>query len=719
MSTSPGETRTRHARWALAVVLTVLVPALLLVVQDARYFFHGDTQAAYLGWQYHLGREVLHGRWPLIDPHAWHAANLAAEGQSGLFSPLLVGIGVLATLAGNVLVFATAVKLALACVGALGVFALARSYGAAAPLAYVAAVAAPLGGMTQYLDLASWVAGLMIWALLPWVWWALRRLMLAGANPLAALVLGYLLVSVGYVYGTIMLILVLLGCLLECRLARDRSATWRVLGVGVVCGLVAFTVYLPGVLTAPVTKRGSGFALSGKFDSDPLQLLSSVLSTAAVPGTTLHVLPYAYAVWFLPVLLWVDLDRLRRGWRPLAGLLLTTAVMLLVMVGPARVGPLRWPLRLQPFLVQALVVLCAVLLSRYAVRRPSRRRLLAALAWVGAAGVVALLRYPGGWAALAVAVLLGAGGTAALWWVVRGRRTPRLVAAGCAVAVGVSLVSMLLQHAVFPDLPSPERNLPAAAADYRTQLTSARGDVMVVGDVMGLLEADPTATTDLLDGSAWYLNPHRVQNMYTTIGFSAYDDRFPMDYDGSTSPALLDTLFSIEPTTGRRRVDLLAVSTLLLVRDDFPAVRLAAVPSGWRVSASTRHTVTWVRTRPVPGAGSPVWASPGTQLSRVSVDDRQTRFRVDRVPAGGGRVVLGMLDWPGYRTDVGELAAPVDGYLVTARLPADAAGRTVTVRFSPPAWPFEVACWWLAVVGGLAWCVSVSQVMPRNRRRPR
>ena len=196
-----------------------------------------------------------------------------------------------------------------------------------------------------------------------------------------------------------------------------------------------------------------------------------------------------------------------------------------------------------------------------------------------------------------------------------------------------------------------------------------------------------------------------------------------MEYDGSTSPALLDTLFSTEPTTGRRRVDLLAVSTLLLVRDDFPAARLAAVPSGWRVSDSTRHAVTWVRTRPVPGAGSPVWASPGTQVSRVAVDDRQTRFRVDRVPAGGGRVVLGMLDWPGYRTDVGELAAPVDGYLLTARLPADAAGRTVTVRFSPPGWPFEVACWWLAVVGGLAWCgavrLSVSQVMPRNRRRPR
>ena len=65
----------------------------------------------------------------------------------------------------------------LVCIGATGVFALARSYGAAPPLAYVAAVAAPLGGMSQFLDLPSWLAALTIWALLPWVWWALRRTM--------------------------------------------------------------------------------------------------------------------------------------------------------------------------------------------------------------------------------------------------------------------------------------------------------------------------------------------------------------------------------------------------------------------------------------------------------------------------------------------------------------------------------------------------------------
>ena len=62
-------------------------------------------------------------------------------------------------------------------------------------------VSAPLGGMTQYLDLASWTAGLMIWALVPWVWSELRRTMFGAANPATLLVLVYLLViAVGLAY---------------------------------------------------------------------------------------------------------------------------------------------------------------------------------------------------------------------------------------------------------------------------------------------------------------------------------------------------------------------------------------------------------------------------------------------------------------------------------------------------------------------------------------
>jgi hypothetical protein len=438
-----------------------------------------------------------------------------------------------------------------------------------------------------------------------------------------------------------------------------------------------------------------------------------VLPSAASPGTTTQVLPFAYAVWFLPVLAWLDPARLLRAWRPLAGLALVTLVMLVVLLGPAPPAPLRWPLRLQPFLLQALVVLCAVVLSSYALRRPSRGRLLVGLVWVALAGLVAVVRFPEALAGHAASVVLVAAGVTTLWFLVRARRTGRVVAA---VAAAFSVVLTLLQHGYYPDPSSPERNLPARAVDYRTPLGQARGDVMVVGDVDTLVQAHPSAVRDFLDGSAWYLNTHSVQNTFTTIGFRAFRDRFPYHYDGSTRPEVLDTLFTTEPTTGLLRVDLLAVSTLLIVRDDFPSGRLRTPPVGWRVAASTVHAVMWVRRQPVPGAGRPVWTSPGTSVRLVSADDRGARFRVDEVPPSGGRVVLSALAWPGYRTDTGALGKPVDAYLVNVRLPSDASGRTVTVRFSPPGWPYEVTAWWFAVAAAVLW--SLNAAVRSRARRP-
>jgi hypothetical protein len=710
----------RHAPagswWLLATAATVLAGLLLPLLHDTRHYFYGDTQAAYYGWWYHLGDQLRAGHWPLLDLTAWRAGNLTAEGQWGLFSPLVMSIGLLTTVTGEVLVLATAVKLTLAVAGALGVHVLARSYGAAHTAAYVAAVAVPLGGMTQFLDLPSWAAGLMIWALVPWAWWAIRRTMLKRANPLLALLLCYLLVTVGYVYGTIMLILVLLACLLDCAVVRDRASALRVLGIGAFSGLVACTVYLPGVLTAPVTIRNLELGLvgsfGGKFTTDPLALFTSVIPTASVPGTTEHLLPYAYAAWFLPALLWVDVGRLRRASKPLAGLFLMTSAILLVVVGPAQLGPLRWPLRLQPFLVQTLVLLCVVLVGRYVVRRPSPRRLVASLAWVVLAGVVAVVRAPGLWSGHLVSVLVGCAGLALAWRLFGSRhRRPRMLAG---LVATFTLGLFVLQQVYFPSPPSPERNLPAQLAGYRTQLDTAEGESMVVGDVFAQLQADPGAARDFLAGSAWYLNPHPVQNTYTTISFKAFYDRYCVRYSGFTCPDLLDTLFSTEPVTGRLRVDLLGVSTLLLVRDDFPAGTASAPPEGWHVADTTPRAVTWVRDDPVPGAGGPVWSSAGTSVSVVSSGDRTLRLAVDRTGRSGGRVVLSRLAWPGYDTDVGRLADPVDGYLVTLRLPAESQGSVVTVRFSPPGWTFGLTCWWAATMLGLLWVLLEA----RRRRSP-
>jgi hypothetical protein len=705
----------------VAAALTVLASLLALLVTNHRYFWYGDTPAACYGWWYHLGDLVRHGhctgwraqhgQWGPLDPHAWRSGNLAAEGQWGLWSPLSIGIGLVATVWGNMLALTDVVTIALSLVGSLGAFRLVRSYDAPPAAAYVAAVLVPMGGMTQYLDLPSWVAAETIWALLPWVWWALRRTMRHAANPLPALVLGYLLVSVGYVFGTIMLVLVIVACLVDAWLSRDRPALRRTLVAGLLLGLVAVTVYLPGVLTASVSDRSTGVAgFGGKLTTDPLALLAGALPTAVVPQTTEHLLPYAYLAWLLPAAVWIEWRRARREWRPLGGLLVFTVVTLFVVDGPSQLGPLRWPLRLAPFLVLALVVLLVVAWSRFGLARPSGRRLGLSLAWVAVAGALSVLRASSEWAAALSAVLLVVAALTLLWWLVRGDRR-----AWIAPVVGVmTLAAFGVQHAFYPTPPSPQRNAPTELSAYRGLYPSASGDLLQVGATDMLNRSDPAAARQLPIGSAWYLTGLTSQNTYTAVSHRVYKDRYCVYYQGDTCPALLDTLFSAEPTTGQRRVDLLGVSSLLLVRQSLPASRLPHPPAGWRIAERTPYAVLWTRRTPVPGAGSVAWTSPGTSVLSVDAAATGTSFRVQQVPPSGGTVVLRLLDWPGYTTSAGSFVKPVDGYLLTVHVPATAVGSTVHVGFHPPGWTVELVAWVLALVLGAGW--SLLAAVRRSRR---
>jgi hypothetical protein len=683
-----------------AAALTVLFALLALLLWNRHYFWYGDTPAAYYGWWYHLGDLVRHGEWPTIDPHAWRAGEIAAEGQWGLWSPLSIGIGLLATLVPDLLVLTVAVKLALVAAAVVGVYLLVRSYDAPPAPAYVAAVLAPMGGMTQYLDLPSWAAAEMIWALFPWAWWGLRRTMLRGANPLPALVAGYLLVTVGYVFGTIMLVVALVACLVDCCLVRDRAAAMRVLGAGILLGLVALTVYLPGVLTSSVSDRSSAFtAFGGKFTTDPLALVAGVLPTAAVPGTTSHLLPYSYLAWLLPIVFWIDWARARQGWRPLGGLLVFTAVTVLIVDGPSQVGPLRWPLRLAPFLVTGLVVLLVVSASRFGLIRPSPRRLGLSLAWVALAGLLAVVRAASQWGAHLCAVALVAAGIVLLWWLLQAGRRSWLAP----VAGAVTLAAFGVQHAFFPTPPSPQRNAPTELATYQALYPDAVGDLLQVGGSDLLDRSDPAAAQQLPIGSAWYLTGLRSQNTYTAVSQRVYKYRYCVYYQGDTCPQLLDMLFTTEPTTGMKRVDLLGISSLLLIRQNFSADRLLHPPAGWQVAERTPYAVLWTRRTPIPGAGHVIWTSPGTSVSAVRASTTSTSLHLDQVPAGGGTIVFSLLDWPGYSTSVGTLAHSVDGYLLTVRVPASAQGRTVDVAFHPPGWTAELGAWVLALVGGAAW----------------
>jgi hypothetical protein len=717
--------RSRLARrsdilWPLATVVTVLVLFAIPLFWTHRYYFYGDTQIGAFPQWYHLGTELRAGHWPVLSPDNWRAGNYTAEGQWGTWNPLIMVIGLGASFASNAMYFSVIVKALMFVTVATGGYVLARSYGTPRRAAYLVGIALPLGGETQYLDSPTWVTGLLVWSLLPWAWWAIRRTMLHRGNPFPALAISYLIVTVGYVYGTMYLALVIVACLVDAWVQRDRAALLRVFLIGVSAGLLTVTVYLPGILSASVTTRAdTGLYYDAKLPVDLRDLVVSVLPTGIVPArlTQRSFFPIHYTSWFLPLLMRIDVARMRTFVKSLTGVFVMLGLSILYAIGPSVVGPLRYPARTLPYIVLGAVLLTVVLVSR-ASARPTRARLAASLGWVVVAAYLSISRAKSETPEVASSLVLVLIGILVVWLLTRRDRAARFPSVPTVAFMAVWSILLLGVTHHFDPLPnSTNRNMPSAVSAYKQQLAGAQGDAMLVGDPQEYALTHPAAAKDFLVGSSWYVAGHPIQNTYTVIGFSAYNDRYCMIFNGGTCAKLLDTLFTVEPTTGMPRIDLLRVSTLLIRKADFTKDKAAIAnpPAGWHVVKDNAAALMWVRDQPLPTAGDIAWTSDGTRVQLLSRDDRSVRFKVLEAPSSGGTVVFSRLAWPGYSTSEGTFADPVDRYLLTLDVPAGSAGRTVDVSYSPPAWGIAVGAWGLSVL--LTLVLTGLALWDRRRRR--
>jgi hypothetical protein len=348
-------------------VVAAFVGSLIPLITNNRFYYYDDTQAGAFGIWYVIGTKLSAGEWPVFSDSAWGAGNYAAEGQWGIWNPLILLIGWLASRSTNIVVFSTILKIAFLCLLAAGTFLLARSYKAKAEWAAIGGVAVTLTGFTVYIDAASWVTGLMVFSLLPLTWYGLRRMAFNAGNPLLALAAAYVLITVGYVHGTIMLAIVFAGLLVEASLQGSRRGAFRLLLAGLVCGLIALAVYLPGVLTAPVTARTGGIANSGFLTPDLTGLF-----TAWVPGSLPQVtgwwggfatVPLLYVAWFLPILSVVDYHKVKLAGRELSGLWFVGLLSLALTLAPSDLGPLRFPIRVMPYVSLAVLLTLSVLVT--------------------------------------------------------------------------------------------------------------------------------------------------------------------------------------------------------------------------------------------------------------------------------------------------------------------------------------------------------------------
>jgi hypothetical protein len=714
--------------WPILVLVAVVVGASVPLLFDRGFYFVDDTQSGAFGQWYEIGRRVLDLDWSLINPRVWQSGNYLAEGAWGIFSPLLWLVGIGAYYASNALIFSTIIKVLFLLLGAIGVYALARNFGALRPWSALVAVAAPLAGFTLYMDAASWVNGLMAWSFLPLTWALARRAVLQAKSPVLPVISAMCLVGIGYVHATIFLALVLGGLIVEAFVSRHRPSIVRAFALSFAAGSFAVIVHLPGLLTAPVTGRTSTYENTGLLTVD----LSGLVASSTPVGTpsmlffsgTFPYAPLLYIAWFLPLLAFIDPKRV---WQLLRARLSIVIILIAALVGvllPSDFGALRFPVRMMPYVTLAALLLVAVALSHGRATVLSRNRFFlaagfvlvgAGLTWAAAPQYIKLL--------LLVTIMI----LVALWVAYRilsDRTLPVLGSnttgwlAGRGVAtlgwtgIGLTVLLLVPQHVSSPTSPLPDYNLPTDVSEYQDQLPSAEGDVIIVGGVPDV--NDPDAWDELLVGNLWYVAEEDVQNAYSAVYYSPYNNLTCMSYNGSTCPDLYDRLFEPMEDTGLVAADLMGISSVQSVKGVVPRRDWNDVPDGWSIAEDSDQTRLIVRDEPVAGAGSVVWSSEGTQVSVVSEDAMGVTFQVDAVGADGGQVALSRLPWPGYQADGAEISAdPVETFLLGVDLDADQVGETVTVSYYAPGYPLQLAAAALILLILIGW--PVLRILGRRR----
>ncbi len=709
----PASRGERIAAPTFAIIVTVVLAAMRLVV-NPRFYYADDTQTGTLGQLYEIGDRLMSGQWLLLSPHAWTGGNYAAEGQWGLYNPLIWIVGLLVRMTDDPVLSMTAIKVFFLAVMTVGVYLLARSFGSSCSWAAVAGVLAPAAGFTVYMDSPSWTSGLMTSALLPLAWWALRRTVEEGRSPLAYLISTYLLITLGYVFGVLVLVLVLAESLVRAVVRWDTRLVVRNIMASAFGALLTVTVYLPGILTAPVTVRNATqVANFGFLNADLSDMMGVASPTASMSigswyGDVTQA-PLTYIAWALPAMI-MFLPISRAAIKGLVPLFVVGAVVLLIVVGPSDFGPLRWPVRMMPYLAIVAVVIFAVIATRGFPQQVTGRKLIAAgavvsgLAWFGVATVPAqYLRIGAGLAVQLFALVL-------VYLIARTRwdvwRREVAAAATIVLTTGVLLVPQL---AAYPATPLPTFAIPGSTSEMNQVLDDGVSDAFVVGDIYAG-SRDPATFDERLMANLWYLAATDTSAVYTVLPHAAYSADLCSDLRGSTCSEALQTLLSTDPQTGSVVADLLGVNTIVVMKSSFDAE--PDVPNGWNRVSDGDVTWVFVRNEIVPTAGGVVWESEGTSATILEQTDTTVRLRVDSVGADG-RIALSRIDWPGYLVDGAEHAAPIRDYLLTVDVGESAIGDTVVIRFLPPGWWLEMFCLAVALVGGAAWSV----ILVTRRRR--
>ncbi|MFI7002997.1 hypothetical protein [Nocardia sp. NPDC050175] len=708
--------------WGLITAVGVVLGYVAVLLANARHFYTDDTESQYTGLWVGLGHALRDGTFPVLVPERWMSGNNTMD-DAGLFNPPQLLIDLIAPSVDNMALYATVVKLIFAIIAALGVYRICLAYGGKPAWSAVAGVAFPLSGFFLFFDEASWMTALTGTAWLVHAWASSVRYTRGQGGPIPVFVYLYLTISTQYIFPAVEAALMLLAVAVgEIIYQRKWWPVLRLAVVGGCAGLAGLLTFLPSMLSAKVTWRGTMEIINDQFLTVPWSESLNASLPSTHPAFTswwgyVQPMPVTYIAWFLiPALAFIDWRRAKDSWRELFGVAFFAVMMLMWAAGPGSIGPLRWPVRVLPMLAIGLLVLVCVLLARYGTTRDLKNRGIAA-------GVLILLLWVRTFSAdphdvvwhVLAAVAVFALGAAVLWL---GR------VKGIAVACVLVIVAMfpIAFFQVQAAQPTPMTwNLPTNRSEAKAAFPDFPGNTLQLAE-RGLVQPEDKslegAYGSLVFGNYAKSLELSYVNGYTPTGHFYFGELLCMRWDSSVCPDAFRRMFTPEKTTERTLVDLMKLDRVVLQRALFPDARNQPAPDGWKWVDYPGHeqfiSVLERADGPISTVNGRVSATKNVTAASISETDTTSRVRVSS--PSGGRVVFARLGWPGYRVTIDGKQIPITTVaksFVAVDIPAGTQNAELVLTWRPPGWKIGIA----ALAAGVIGTGVLQWLYVRSRRR--
>ena len=186
---------------------------LLLLAHDPLVYWNDDYELSILPVCADMARAWNQGEFPLLSPYSWICGNLAGEFQYGVFS-IFINALIVCIWKFPLIFSQQAAVLAIAHLAALatGGFMLARGRNLSIASSILVGLVASVNGWIICWGATDWLGALGAFTWLPWVWWAAEKSLDLGRSRWRFLwpaPFVYLLVTGGFPYTVLMLVLVL------------------------------------------------------------------------------------------------------------------------------------------------------------------------------------------------------------------------------------------------------------------------------------------------------------------------------------------------------------------------------------------------------------------------------------------------------------------------------------------------------------------------------